>query len=91
MTKDEFVTKFAKNAEITKASAVDYITAFTDTVRDVLVDGDTVSFQGFGSFSVYDKAEKTGRNPRTGEPIVIPAHKAVKFSVGKSLKEAVNG
>ena len=51
---------------------------------------DTIQLIGFGSFSVSARAEHKGRNPRTGAEITIPASKAVRFSVGKQLKEAVN-
>lgn len=55
-----------------------------------LVSGFPVSIDRFGVFKVVDKAERTGRNPRTGEEITIPAHKSVAFSASKTLKDAVN-
>ena len=52
--------------------------------------GDTVSVAGFGTFSVSARAARSGRNPRTGETIAIPASKSPKFKAGKGLKDAVN-
>lgn len=55
-----------------------------------LVRGGTVSIDRFGMFKVVERAERAGRNPRTGEEITIPAHKSVAFSASKTLKDAVN-
>jgi DNA-binding protein HU-beta len=55
-----------------------------------LKNGDSVTLVGFGTFSVSDRAARTGRNPRTGEAITIPASKSPKFKAGKALKDALN-
>jgi len=90
MTKDELVTKIAEEAGITKKEAGEALKAFTGSVSGALAKGDSVSLVGFGTFSVADRAARTGRNPQTGATIQIKASKAPKFKAGKSLKEAVN-
>ena len=62
-----------------------------DTVTNALAEGDQVVLVGFGTFSVKDRAARTGRNPQTGEPIEIKAAKVPGFKAGKALKDAVNG
>ena len=90
MTKAEFVEKIYTKANLTsKAQAEAALDATLETVMESLMDGDSVVFTGFGSFKVADRAARKGRNPRTGEELVIPATKVVKFTPGKMLKEAV--
>ena len=60
-----------------------------DVVKDALVNGDKVALTGFGTFEVAERAARKGRNPKTGEEILIPASKAPKFKAGKALKDAV--
>ena len=59
-------------------------------IKKILGKGESIAFVGFGKFSVADRAARDGRNPQTGETIKIPASKAVKFSAGQVLKDAVN-
>ena len=66
------------------------VEAVFENIRNAMKSGDTVSLVGFGSFSVSDRAARTGRNPRTGEEIQIAASRAPKFKAGKQLKDAVN-
>ena len=90
MTKAELVQKIhAKSGLATKAQTESALAALIDTLVDAMKAGDSVTFTGFGSFKVTDRAARKGRNPRTGEEIHIPAGKAVKFTPGKALKEAV--
>jgi DNA-binding protein HU-beta len=90
MTKDELVTKIAEDAEISKKEAGEALKAFTSSVSGALSKGDSVSLIGFGTFSVSNRAARTGRNPQTGETIQIKARKAPKFKASKVLKDAVN-
>lgn len=91
MTKKEFIELFAKKGEFaSKAEAERKATAFLETVEEVLVQGEEVVFTGWGKWEVVEKAERVGRNPKTGEEVVIPAKKAIKFKAGKSLEEKVN-
>ena len=91
MTKKEFVELyFEKGGFETKVEAEKKAKAFLDTVEEALVKGEEVSFVGWGKWEVVEKAERIGRNPKTGEEITIPAKKAIKFKVGKALEEKVN-
>jgi DNA-binding protein HU-beta len=90
MNKSQLIEKIALGADISKAAAEKALNAFTETVTAELKDGGDVALVGFGSFSVSDRAARTGRNPQTGEAIDIAAAKVPKFKPGKALKEAVN-
>lgn len=73
---------------IEKAECV--VNQVLDTLQRAIVEYGSLKIQGFGVFEVVDVPARQGRNPRTGESIPIPAHKAVKFRPGKELREAVN-
>ena len=90
MNKSELVDAIAKSADISKASAGRALDGALEAIKNSLKNGDEVSLVGFGSFSVSERAGRTGRNPRTGEAITIKAAKVPKFSAGKGLKDAVN-
>ena len=90
MTKAELVDKIhAKAGLSTKAQAEGALDATIAVLADALAAGDSVTFTGFGSFKVTERAPRKGRNPRTGEAIDIPAGKVVKFTPGKMLKDSV--
>jgi len=89
MTKAELTSLIADKAGITKKAAENAINAFTEAVSETLAKGDSVSLVGFGSFKVTKRAEREGRNPRTGDKIKIPSAKVVKFSPGKALKDKI--
>ncbi len=91
MNKQDLVSKVAESADISKQKAASAVDAVIEAVKGSLKSGEDVRLVGFGTFSVSDRAATTGRNPRTGEPIQIPASKQPKFKAGKELKEAVNG
>lgn len=91
MTKAELVEKVWVKAGLpTKAQAAEAVDAVFDALAAALANGDSYTHTGFGSFSIQAKQERKGRNPRTGEEITIPARRAVRFTVGKALKEALN-
>ena len=90
MNKVELVAAMAEKTGLTKADAAKAVDAFVATVAETLQKGDDIRLVGFGSFSVTQRAASTGRNPRTGKEIKIPASKAPKFKAGADLKEAVN-
>ncbi|AGF49061.1 HU family DNA-binding protein [Candidatus Kinetoplastidibacterium galati] len=90
MNKTELIDHIAVNAGISKASANRAIDSFLDAIKNTMKKGDTVTLVGFGSFAVSTRAERTGRNPRTGETIKIKKTRVPKFKPGKALKEAVN-
>lgn len=89
MNKSELVEAIAKEAEISKAAAARALDGVTKAVTKALKGGDTVTLVGFGTFYVAKRAARTGRNPKTGEPLKIKAAKVPKFRAGKSLKDAV--
>ena len=90
-SKSEFEALVAEKASGTKAEAHKYVDAFLAAVTDIVKNGDSVSFTGFGKFEVAERAARDGRNPKTGEPMKIAASKTPKFSAGKLLKEAAKG
>jgi len=90
VNKQELVDYVAKEAELTKADAQRAVEAIIGGIKATLKKGKEVRLVGFGTFSVAKRAATTGRNPRTGEAIKIPASKQPKFKAGKELKEAVN-
>ena len=90
MNKVELVASIAEKSELTKIDAEKALKAFIDVVTDELKNGGKVQLVGFGTFEVAERAERQGRNPKTGEPITIGASKSPKFKAGKALKDAVN-
>ena len=90
MNKQDLVDVVAERADISKAAATRAIDSMVSAISDALSSGDQVSLVGFGTFSVKARSERTGRNPRTGEPIKIAAAKIPAFKAGKALKDAVN-
>jgi len=90
VTKADLVNAMAEKAGLSKADAEKALAAFTTVVTDALKAGDKVALVGFGTFSVGERAARTGKNPQTGEQINIPAAKTPKFKAGKALKDAVN-
>jgi len=90
VTKADLVNSIAEKAGLNKAEAEKALKAFTDAVTDALKAGEKVSLVGFGTFSVGERAARTGQNPQTGAKIEIPAAKVPKFKAGKALKDAIN-
>lgn len=89
MNKAELVNKVAERADITKKDAERVVTAVFDSIEEALTTGDRVQLVGFGTFEVRQRAARTGRNPKTGTEISIPATRVPSFKPGKSLKESV--
>lgn len=90
MNKTDLIDAIAEAADISKAAAGRALDGFVDAVTGALKKGDQVSLVGFGSFSVRERAARTGRNPQTGATINIKASKTPAFKAGKALKDAVN-
>ena len=90
MTKDELVTKLAELGGITKKKADEILSVLADTVTESLQKGEKTVLPGIGSFSCVVKKARTGRNPRTGVEIKIPAKRAAKFSVSTALATALD-
>ena len=89
MTKEELIAKAAKDAGTTKKEAASTLKSFLDSIESALVKGDKVTLIGFGTFSVKKRVAREGRNPTTGESIIIPEANIPKFKPRKKLKEAV--
>ena len=90
VNKTELIDAVAEGADISKAAATRAVDTMLDSISKTLATGNQVTLVGFGTFSVKARAARTGRNPRTGEPIDIPAAKVPGFKAGKALKDAVN-
>ena len=90
MNKSDVIQDVAGVSGVSKSDVEKVIDAFFDTVRTAASSGDRVAWPSFGSFSVTQRQARTGRNPRTGEPVPIAASKALKFSASSSLKSALN-
>ncbi len=89
MTKNLLIAEIAKKTSLTKKQADEALEALISTIEDSLAAGDKVQITGFGSFEVRERGEHSGRNPYTGEPIVIAASKHPAFVAGKNLKDKV--
>jgi DNA-binding protein HU-beta len=89
MTKAELIVSVGKEAKISRASAEKVVNAFTNVVTKALKKGDKLALTGFGTFSVAKRRARTGRNPKTGKEIKIPATRVAKFKAGNLLKIAV--
>lgn len=89
MNKTELVAAVAAKAELSKKDAEAAVKAVVDSISEALADGDKVALVGFGTFDVKTRAARTGKNPRTGEQIEIPASKVPSFKAGSALKDAV--
>lgn len=89
MNKADLITAVAANAEVSQKVAAKAVAAVMDEIKEALKKGDKVQLVGFGSFEVKNKAERKGKNPRTGEAIVIPASKAPVFKAGKAFKDYI--
>jgi len=90
MTKTELAETMAVKAGIPKNQAGEVLNGILDEMTLALSKGERVTLPGLGSFSLSDRAARTGRNPRTGETMSIPASRSVRFSPALALKKAVN-
>jgi DNA-binding protein HU-beta len=90
VNKSELVDNISEGAGLSKADAERALNALLESVQSAVARDDKVTLPGFGSFSRSSRAARTGRNPRTGEPVQIAASKGVKFSAGAAFKSAVN-
>ncbi len=89
MTKADLVVMLFNRMGMNKKDAKDMVDAFFDEIRSALESGRTVKLSGFGNFQLRDKAQRPGRNPKTGEEIAITARRVVTFHASQKLKEAV--
>ena len=90
MNKNDLISKVSDSSGLSKVDASSAVDAVIDSIIGAMKSGDDVRLVGFGTFSVADRKASEGRNPRTGEKIMIPASKQPKFKAGKGLKDALN-
>lgn len=91
MTKVELIASVAEKAEISKKDAERAVSATIESIQEGLKADGKVQIVGFGTFEVRDRAAREGKNPKTKEPIHIPATKVPAFKAGKGLKEYIKG
>ncbi|HOB36629.1 MAG TPA: HU family DNA-binding protein [Candidatus Avimonas sp.] len=89
MNKVELVAEVAQKSGLTKKDAEKAVSAVLDTIVKSVASGDKVQLVGFGTFETRFRQQRTGRNPRTKETIIIPASKQPVFKAGKAFKDAV--
>jgi len=89
MNKTELVEKVAKECTLSKSAAEQVLNSVLSAITEAMKTGDKVSLLGFGTFSVSERASREGRNPKSGEKIMIPAKKAVKFKPGSKLVDVI--
>src|SRR5437763_3927879 len=90
MTKADLVNDVADAAELTKKDAERLVEIVFESIIDSLNQGEKIELRGFGSFRVRERGARRGRNPKTGEPVSIPAKRVPYFKAGKELKELIN-
>ncbi len=89
MTKSDLIQRMALELKMTKVQAGKAVNAILNEMKEALANGEDVQLVGFGSFTTANRAERTGRNPQTGQSIQIPAKTIPKFRPGKGLKDAL--
>ena len=90
MNKAELIDAMASESGLSKADAKKALDGFINATTSALKSGDRISLIGFGSFSISERAARTGRNPQTGKEIQIAAKNVVKFKAGSELASSVN-
>ena len=91
MTKSDLIDALAADTGLTKADSDRFLKSFTSYVEKALKRGDSLTLIGFGTFSVSNRAARTGRNPQNPSQVInIPASKSAKFKAGSALKKALN-
>ena len=91
MNKNDLIEVMSQKMEDNKKVAEKALTAFMDVIKDEMIKGDKIHLVGFGTFEVTERAEHMGRNPKTGESLLIETSKTPKFKAATALKKAVNG
>ncbi len=89
MTKSELVRILAEDFELPRRQVNDLVEGLLDKITEVLKSGDKVALTPFGQFRIRDRAARMARNPQTGEPVHVPAKRVLRFTAGRTLKEAV--
>ncbi|RKR07221.1 DNA-binding protein HU-alpha [Kushneria sinocarnis] len=90
MRKPELAAAIAAQADISKDKAGQVLNAILDEISSSVARGEDVTLIGFGSFTVRERAARTGKNPQTGSSLQIPASRTVAFKPGKALKDSIS-
>ena len=90
MNKNDLIDAVTERTSLAKSDAARAVEAVLGAITEALQNGDAVALSGFGTFAIKTRAARTGRNPRTGEAIDIPASKVPGFKAGKGFKDAVS-
>lgn len=90
MNKSELITALSERVGMEKAKVEAFLSSFVDVVEETVAKGEVVQLVGFGTFESRHREARTGRNPKTGEELTIPASNVPVFKAGKNFKDAVN-
>jgi len=90
MIKADLINKIAKEMSISKQEAEMGVNLFFQTIKDAILRGEEIELRGFGSFRFRHRNSRSGRNPRTGEPVHVPPKKVLYFKPSKILKTMIN-
>jgi integration host factor subunit beta len=90
MTRAELVEDVARQSQLTRRQSEVIVDAVFSSILDSLRRGDKIELRGFGSFRIRQRASRSGRNPKTGEGVVVPPRKVPTFKPGKDLRELIN-
>jgi integration host factor subunit beta len=90
MIKADLINRISKELNIPKQEAETGVNLFFDTIKDAILKGEEIEVRGFGSFRFRQRPPRSGRNPRTGDPVAVPPKKVLYFKPSKLLKELIN-
>jgi integration host factor subunit alpha len=90
LTKKDLKNLVSNHVNIPKAKSNSVIESFLETIKETLESGEDVMISGFGKFSVQNKGERRGRNPHTGEGMMLESRRVVSFSCSRKLKDRIN-
>ena len=91
LTKEDLKNLVSNHLDIPKAKSSSVIESFSETIKETLESGEDVMISGFGKFSIQKKDERRGRNPNTGENLILEPRRVVTFSCSSKLRERMNG
>lgn len=90
MNKSQLIKSVAEKSELSQKQVAEAWNLIESTILDALVAGEKIQISGFGTFEVRERAERAGRNPKTGEIVKVPACKYLAFVAAKAVKEKLN-
>jgi len=90
MIKADLINRIAKDMSISKQEAETGVNLFFETIKEAILRGEEIELRGFGSFRFRQRSARSGRNPRTGEPVQVPPKKVLYFKPSKILKKMIN-